>query len=297
MLAGTLILLVPACSKATAEEIVAQASTFAEQSAVGTLHWNVGQDGETKLVVKNPSGAIAKGNVTGQLTFNGKDGQRTKTVPLAMDEKTGVLKADGPPLDDEVTEVRYALLVDGKPWTGTLHVPKSGTQGLVKSATESDSSRQAGPHGGDVQLIGEQRYEVVADSKSGQVRVYLVDAASPKPKTIKLAVDSDPPRQVELVYDDDGYYVAEVDSQRLPRKLTLVVVDPGERTHVVLVGYHPGVIYVVDRRPVFWIDRGWEHPGLARGHYKGTPMGPPGQSRIVIVDDHGKHGHLKIKGR
>ncbi len=285
------LLVAAGCSRAKAEELLSSASTFAEKSAVGTLHWNVTPGGLAELVVKNDRGVIQKGNVTGQLTFVTDDGKKTQTVPLSLDEKAGVLRAEGPKLDDRVTEVRYALLLDGKPWTGALHVPKEGTEGLTEAARHnSDPSATKGGHGGDVHVIDGQRYELVGDADSGEMRVYLVDGGK-KPKKLELALDADPPRRVELVLHADGYYVASVDVAKLPRKTTLIVVDDHDDTHVVVVGYRPGVVVVVDRPGVFWVARGW-HPGKGRGHYKGTPFGPPGQNRaaVVVVDGHG-HGH------
>src|SRR5688572_27278167 len=133
-LALALVLATASCSKAKAEELLASASTFAEKSTVGTLHWNVSSGGLAQLVVKNDAGVIQKANVTGQLTFVTEDGKKAQTVPLSLDEKAGVLRAEGPRLDEQLTEVRYALLLDGKPWTGALHVPKEGTEGLAEAA-------------------------------------------------------------------------------------------------------------------------------------------------------------------
>jgi hypothetical protein len=279
------------CGRVNAEELIAEAATFAERSAVGTLHWNVAKDGAAALVMQNASGAIQTRDVTGQVTFVSDEGKKTETVPLALDEKTGVLRGDGPSLDSEVTELRYTLSLNGKPWSGALHLPKSGTRGLIESA-KSDPSQGAarGPNGGDVQVVDGQRFEIVADSGSGETRVYLLDGAK-KPKKLKLALDSDPPRQVELALDNAGYYVTTIDVSRAPRKTSLIVVDDDDDAHVIVVGYRPGVIFVVDRRPVFWLERGWGPRGLARGHHKGTPWGPPGHNKH---DEGHKH---KGKGR
>jgi hypothetical protein len=292
-LALALALATAGCSKAKAEELLASASTFAEKSTVGTLHWNVGSNGLTQLVVKNDGDVVQKGNVTGQLTFVTDDGKKQQTVPLALDEKSGVLRAEGPELDEQVTEVRYALLLDGKPWTGALHVPKEGTQGLVQAA-QSEPAPAKGTHGGEVQVIDGQRYELVADADSGEMRVYLVDGGK-KPKALRLALDADPPQQVKFALHPDGYYAASVDVAKLPRKTTLIVVDDHDAAHVVVVGYRPGVVVVVDRPSVFWVARGW-HPGRGRGHYKGTPFGPPGQNRgaVVVVDGHGHDTHVIV---
>ena len=298
VLALALLLANAACSKADAAELVAAASTFAEKSTAGTLHWNVDSQGLTQLVVENGAGAIQKANVTGQLTFVTDGGKKTHTVPLSLDAKEGVLRAEGPKLDDQVTEVRYALLLDGKPWTGALYVPKDGTQGLAEAAKDDPKPELAkGRHGGEVHVIDGQRYEIVADGDSGDVRVYLIEG-SKNPKKLKLALDSDPPKQVELTLHAEGYYVASVDVEKLPRKTTLIVVDDRDDVHVVVVGYRPGIVVVVDRPSAFWVARGW-HPGRARGHYKGTPFGPPGQARgaVVVVDGRGPDQRVIVTDR
>jgi hypothetical protein len=297
-LALALVLATAGCSKATAEELLAAASTFAEQSAVGTLHWNITPGGLAQLVVKNDAGIIQKGNVTGQLTFVTDDGQKTQNVPLSLDDKAGVLRAEGPELDDQVTEIRYSLMLDGRPWAGALHVPKEGTKGLADATKDDPKPEQAkGSHGGEVHVIDGQRYEVVADGDSGDVRVYLIDG-SKKPKKLKLALDADPPKQVELTLNAEGYYVASVDAAKLPRKTSLIVVDDHDHAHVVVVGYRPGVVVVVDRPSVFWVARDW-HPGRARGHYKGTPFGPPGQQRaeVVVIDRPHHDAHVIVVDR
>ncbi len=283
-----------ACSKATAEEIVASESTFAEQSAAGTLHFNVAPDGKAALVVKNDQGVIQKSNLSGQLTFVNAEGKNA--VPLALDGEAGVLRADGPSLEGDVTEIRYALLLDGKPWKGSLHVPEQGTEGLVETAKSTESA--PGAHGGEIHVIDGERYELVADADSGDMRVYVL--GEKKPKALKLALDVSPPQQVELEWDDEGYYVTSLKGTKLPRKVSLVVIDAHEHAHVIVVGHRPGVVVIVDRTPHWWVHRKW-HPGRGRGHYKGTPFGPPGHNkdRIVVVEDHdhgGKHKN-KHKGK
>jgi len=100
-------------------------------------------------------------------------------------------------------------------------------------------------------------------------------------------------RAVKGLLHADGYYVTTLEVAHTPRKVSLVVVDDDDDAHVMVVGYRPGVILVIDRRPFFWVERGWSHPGLARGHHKGTPWGPPGQFKGN--DDNGHKG--KGKGR
>lgn len=293
------------CRSASAKDVIEKDSTFTEKSAAATLHWNVEANGETQLVVEDESGTVVKKEITGQIGFKPNGSGEAQTVPLTFDAKSGIGKADGPDLDGEVTEVRYALVVRGKPLTGSLHVPKKGTLALVaaaKAAPASDDSK--GPHGGTVQVADGVEYEVVADSDSGETRVYLVDAGAKRPKKLKLALESDEPRVVELTWKEDGYYVAVIGADKPPRKATLVIVDDDDDVHVVVIGQRRGRVLVMDTRPVYWVRTGWGPPGLARGHHKGTLDGPPGhmkdrggpdQVKIDIHSKGGKGSKVKIK--
>lgn len=286
------------CKEASAAELIKDDATLPERTADGTVHWNVKSDGNARVVVTDEHGTVVKQGVTGQITYNAESGGESQTVNLELNPDTGILKADGPDLDKEVTELRYALIVNGKPRTGSLHVPESGTKGLRESAVASEKAGdEQGPHGGTIQVAGDKRYEVVGDSNTGQLRVYL-DANAERPEHIKLALDTDNPRVVELHWHADGYFVAELDVQHPPRKTTLIV-DDHDEAYVVLIGYRPGVFMVLDRNPIFWVHRDWENPGLARGHYKGTIYGPPGQGggteKVMIKE--GKGGskvHIKV---
>lgn len=259
------------CRSASAEEVIGKESTFAEQMALGTLHWNVEADGDTQLVVRDPSGTILKKDVTGQLSFTTSKSTEPETVNLELNEKSGVVKANGPDLDKELTEVRYALVVSGTPYTGVIHLPRAGTEGLAESAKRNAASAEAkATHGGSVVAAGEERFELVADSSSGEVRVYPLGGKPPK--QVKLALDADEPKVLALAHHESGYYFAALPGGKPPKKLTLLVIDADENRHVALLGHRPGKPLEISVRPAFWTHRGW-----GRGHFKGTPAGPPGQ--------------------
>jgi hypothetical protein len=283
------------CRKLSAEELIGKESTVAERATEATFYWNIEADGDARLVVKNSAGEIVKEGVTGQLSFSSDAVSESKTVQLAPQGKSGVLLADGPKLDREVTEVKYAVLVDGKPVTGALHVPATGTEGLSAAAKQSAGAEDKGPNGGTIQVVGEQRYEVVGDAGSGQVRAYLLGTDAKRPKKLRLGVDAKSPKLVELVWNDEGYYVADIGTAA-PRKLTLVVVDHDERPHVVVLGHRADAVILVDAQPRFWARRGW-HPGLARGHYKGTAAGPPGQNKTKLHVKPAKGGASKVQAK
>lgn len=286
------------CHSTSAKDVIDKDSTFAERNASTTLHWNVAASGKTLLVIADEAGNALKKDVTGQLTFKPESGGEPKTVPLALDAKSGIASADGPALNGELTEVRYALVAADKPLTGSLYVPKQGTAGLVESAkSAAPAATEPGAHGGTIQVIDGKKYEVVADSESGEVRVYLIDADAKHPKKLELGLESDDPRVVQLKWNDEGYYVAEVGAEKPPRTTTLVVVDDDDHVHVCVVGFRPGVVLVLDSRPVYWTRRDWGHPGLARGHFKGTIDGPPGQFKERERDDDEKFKGGKGKGK
>lgn len=275
-----------ACKEASAQELVRDEATLAERGAAGTLHWKVAEDGKVQLVVHDPAGKVLSQGVTGQLSFK-SDGASPPPLALHQNEKSGVLQADGPDLAPTINEVNYALLINGKPETGVLHLPQHGTKGLVDASRAQAAAEEKGPHGGVVQVVGKQRYELVADSESSAVRVYPVSASAPRPKRLELAVDGDGPDRVVLNWHDEDYYVAELRVRRAPRKLTLLVTDEHDDVHVVLVGHRPGVVVLVDRHPIYWGRRGW-----ARGHHHGELHGPPGKVRVRVHD--GPH-HVKVK--
>jgi hypothetical protein len=280
------------CRGATAEDVIQRESTLAEKTDQGTLYWDVKSNGSTELVIKDAAGNVVTSGVTGQVAYEPLGGVDPE-VALEAKGDTGVWLADGPDLDDELTLVSYTLIVKGRPWTGTLHVPSDGTEGLVETAKLNAVAEVKGPHGGTIQVLGKQRFEVVADAGSAQMRVYLVGDAKVRPKHVRFAVDAERPELVELEWDPDGYYVAEVTVER-PRAATLVVVDDDDDVRVALIGHRPGVVVMIGAPPVFWVRRDWGPPGRARGHYKGTPWGPPGHGGVRFHGKEGKGGKGKF---
>jgi hypothetical protein len=293
LLCGALALV--SCHKMSAAEVIGKESTIAERTEQATFYWNITGGGAARLVVKDGAGSVVKEGVTGQLNF-ADDGKADGTsVELSQDTKSGVLSAAGPKLDGEVTQVKYAVLVDGKPSTGALHVPPSGTDGLAKAAKENAGvEEEKGPNGGTVQVVNDQRYEVVADAGSGEVRVYVLGADAKRPKKIRLGVDSKNARVVELKPHEEGYYVVALASGEAPRKLTLFVVDDDDKAHALVIGHRADNLILVDAHPKFWVRRGWQN-GLARGHHKGTSAGPPGQAKVQVKSK--GNGKFSVKGK
>ncbi|WP_433926521.1 hypothetical protein AB3662_26750 [Sorangium cellulosum] len=154
--------LVPACGEATAtagaemalgEELGAAA--LVEEHDEGNVAWRIDGDGQVKAAITASSGARIKEDVSGTLVWKLPSGE-ARTIPLAVDARTGLLVAAGPKLEADLTEVSYTLTVSGKPWSGVLHVPAGGTAELVASARVSAESNLSevtvGPHGGAIQV-------------------------------------------------------------------------------------------------------------------------------------------------
>ena len=98
------------------------------------------------------------------------DGQ---SFPLAADGAS--LTATIPALGAELTTIAYSLKVGDATWDGALHVPPGGTKDLLDVPAVTVAAGTKGPHGGAVEVVGDQRIEMVVDDKSGEVRVYMLD--------------------------------------------------------------------------------------------------------------------------
>ncbi|WP_437755851.1 hypothetical protein [Sorangium sp. So ce1389] len=230
---------------------VALEEPLTEEHDGGSVGWEFAPDGAVRAVVKGPDGRPIDKDVSGTLTWKGPNGDAQ--VPLALDAKTGLLIAAGPRLEADLTEVKYNVVVAGKPWNGTLHVPAGGTRVIVEGAKKAERRPippgKTGPNGGVIQVVGDDTIEVVADKASGQVRVYVLDDNfKPVPvgdRKIKLGFVGSGSELILLNPGPGGLYsVGTISAKVNPVKLTVVVAHP---THadVVLVGYRPGVHVVV----------------------------------------------------
>jgi hypothetical protein len=251
----------PGCSKeaekpeVTAENIQ-EVEPLVEQHEAATVAWNVEPDGKVRALVKSPDGKPVDKNVTGTLTVKpvAKNPVPT-TVPLTLDAKTGLMTAVVPPLEYDLTEVKYDLNVNEKPVKGALHLPPGGTKDLVLNAKASVEVKlpegKKGPNGGVIQVVGKDTIEIVGDKGSGTTRVYFLDADL-KPvkvvpeKTVKIAVvTKDGPETIILTPDPGGlYFQGKFGVVVNPTKITVAVSTP-EVTNVVLCGWSPGKVIVV----------------------------------------------------
>jgi hypothetical protein len=301
----------PGCSKdkeqseVTAENIQ-EAEPLVEKHDAASVAWTVDPDGNVKALVKTPDGKPVDKNVTGTLTVKpvAKNPVPT-TVPLVLDEKTGLMTAVIPPLEYDLTEVKYDIKVNNKPVKGALHLPPGGTKDLALNAKVSAEVKlpegKKGPNGGVLQVVGKDTIEIVGDKKSGDMRVYFLDADL-KPvkvvpeKTVKIAVVTDTgPETIILTPDKGGlYFTGKLKVVSNPTKITVAVSSP-DHTDVVLCGWHPGTVVVIGpAAPVFgvFVAVNWApvivvHDGpdvvyFGKGKGKGKWKGKGGKIHIKI---------------
>ena len=180
-------------------------ASFIERYPGATLAWEIDEKGETKLAVRSSSCELLTDNVSGSLAFIGASGGEPKTTELKADKAKGLLMAQGPALDKDVTELRYQLMVDGSPINGAIHLPQEGTKGLVNAAVQSDAieEEQVGPHGGEITVVAGKRYELAGDEGSGEVRVYALDTSGnvvkDEPEKMQVLVGGPESMVIDLV--------------------------------------------------------------------------------------------------
>lgn len=235
-------------------EAAVGAEAVIEEHDGGSVAWAIAPDGNVKAAVSGPDGKLIRENVNGTLVW--KTGGATKTVPLAVDAKSGVLIGAGPKLEGDLSEINYTLTVDSKPWTGTLHLPAGGTAELVASAKAALDVEvpegKLGPHGGVIQVVGKDRVEIVADEVSGEVRVYLLDAdfnaVAVGDRKVTLGVVAEAPQILVLTAVEGGaYFKGKWALQVDPLRVTILV-RSGASASVALVGCRPGARVVIGAR-------------------------------------------------
>lgn len=236
-----------------------------EQHGDTAVTWLVGPDGDVTATVQHKGETVKPSDVDAKLLVKPLGtNEPSKEIPLI--EKDGALRANIGKLDAPLTEMRYAMKVKDEPVDGVLHVPKDGTEELVASAIGAAKAKHMadakGPHGGVVQVVGDDVVEVVGRRGSGDVRVYLLDddlkPVKIEKQKIKLAVVGAATDYVVLQPHDSGdYFSAELALKTDPTKITILIED-GDDVEVALVGYEPTevilvgpgspgcVIYVVD---------------------------------------------------
>ncbi|WP_437725218.1 hypothetical protein [Sorangium sp. So ce861] len=241
---------------ATAESAIGEGA-YVEEHESGKAAFNVAADGNVKAAVSGPDGKPIREDVSGTLLW--KDASGEKTLPLTLDAKTGLLVAAGPKLEADLTEIGYTLSVAGKPWNGTLHVPAGGTAELYANAKGSANlglpEGKLGPHGGRIEIVGDDRLELLVDEATGEVRVFVLDADL-KPidigeRKVTLGVVAEAPQVVVLApvaatagVAAGAYLTGKLALAADPLKVTVAVRNAG-RSAVALCGYRAGAAFAV----------------------------------------------------
>jgi hypothetical protein len=269
----------------------AQASALVEVFETGSLAWTIDDAGKVRLDVRDKDGTSISKKAAADLEWQTETGEQ-KTVKLAFDDKANALAGTGPAAKGDITLLRYKVTGGAAPMTGTLHVPVGGTIALAKDATEAEkvTAPATGPNGGVVQVVGDDRIEVVGDEDSDQVRVFVLGAdgkAVPVgERKVTLAVNADASEVVALTPSPDGLYlIGKWKVKSDPSRLTIVVRRAGA-AHVALVGWKPGVKIVVLSAPKLKVRV--KGGGLAKGLDKDDKPDAPGGPTLVKVDLKGK---------
>ena len=219
-----------------------------EQHDDGSVAWRIDPDGKVKATASTTAGAPIKQDLGGTLVYKVAGGE-PRTVPLVMDAKTGVLVAAGPKLEADLTEVDYTITVSGKPWSGVMHIPVGGTAALAASAKVTAEAKlpdqSVGPHGGAIQIVGNDRLEMVADAETGQTRVFVLDVnlqpVAIEARTLKMGFVAERSELVTFVPEPSGlYFVGRIGATMNPLQIT-VALGSGGVTRAAIWGYRPGI--------------------------------------------------------
>ena len=278
------------------KESSAASASLVEAFERGSVAWNVSSNGEVLAHVHhNDDGDISKDS-KGSIEWTENGAQ--KSAPLKYDPDRAALIAQGPALQADLTEIRYSLSVqNAEPVTGALHVPADGSAMIVADTQASAKVSVEGvvaPHGGVIQVVGDQRIEIVGDDDSDEVRVYVLDAGW-KPITVvehkvTIAVGGPKPEVIVLAPSPDGlFFVGHWHVVGQPPRVTVYVKHKGV-AHVCIVGYRPGVKLMVNSGPKVHVKvkgGGWGPSVKVNG-------GGPAMVKIDIKEK-GPKGKMKIK--
>jgi len=139
-----------------------------EQREDGRIEWRVEPSGRLRAQVFDKEGKlVAPSDVTGLVTVQGR--------PAKLEEDGQTLQANIGELSQDLTDVSYKLAVGDALWEGVLQLPPGGTEPLLVSPPATVEVGARGPNGGVVDVVGDQRVEILIDEDSGEVRVYFLD--------------------------------------------------------------------------------------------------------------------------
>jgi hypothetical protein len=151
---------------ATADPSAAEAQAgLVEERDDGKLEWIITPEGQVRVVVTPNEGAAP--SLAGALMLEGQS--------YALAAKGTALEASIPKLTDDLTTIAYSIKVGDATWDGSLQVPPGGTKDLLEVPAVTLPEDAKGPHGGVLDVVGDQRIELVTDEATGEVRVYFLD--------------------------------------------------------------------------------------------------------------------------
>ena len=167
-LACALLALATGCNRnkdATADPSAEAQAGLVEERDDGKLEWIISPEGHVRVIVTPNEGAAP--SLSGALMLEGQ------SYDLASKDTS--LEATIPKLSDDLTTIAYSIKVGEATWDGSLQVPPGGTKELVEVPQITVPEGTKGPNGGVVDVVGDQRVEIVTDEKTGEVRVYFLD--------------------------------------------------------------------------------------------------------------------------
>jgi hypothetical protein len=278
----------PAAPEATAEQVLT------EEGDDGTITWDVEPDGSVHAALAGADGTPITKNIAGRLTWPGDVADQEREMKV----DNGALIASGPPLQDDLTEIDYSLEVDGKTWSGALHMPRGGTRSLDDDAKTAAATvipvGKLGPNGGNIQMIGGEPVELVADAQTQEIRFYALDrnynVIDPGDRTVRLGYAADY-SGVEVLVREPGalYYVGPWYAGYNPSRVTIAV-GFGGVVHVGVMGWRYGerVRFGAGAPPVVGFvgtTRGWSpsvgvRAGVSYGAGFNAGVGVGGRARV-----------------
>ena len=124
-------------------------------------------DGKTQLSAYDAEGKeIAAENISGQL--------RAAETDWVTVGKPGA-SAQLAPLEQGLTTIELALKLKGKEFKESIDIPEGGTKALLKKSKVTVAEGTKGPNGGTVDVVDDQRVELVMDDSTGDIRVYFLN--------------------------------------------------------------------------------------------------------------------------
>ena len=230
------------CNKSASVEDFNQA--FVESRDEGTIAWNVRADGTVRAMLKSREDKAIAGSMSGKIATDGAP------VELTPVEGTGVLEGKGLKLGADLTRAKYNLLVEGKSWDGTLFIPAGGTADLVASAHARSTVKlpeaKVAPHGGSLQVVGNDVVEIVAYAQTGELRVYLFDAdlkaVAAADREIKIGLASDAKAELVALVPEPGgiYFTGKMGLNVDPIDITIWSKMKGQaQAQIALIGLQP----------------------------------------------------------